>query len=152
MTVLKAHEVLNIESPASDDVEDENFMGKVFACINAITETGEELDLDEQWLSKAIFIIIKAISFYPDCTPLCNEASKLTKFGPKIQYDFLFTVIEKKKRIKKKWPKRIDDDRLPLIQKHYNFNRLRAHEAMHILTEKQVNSIVKKMNKLGGVE
>ncbi len=151
MTKL-AHRVLDVSEPVEEQViVEDNFMQKVFDSIKAITETKEELVLDDEWLNKAIFIITKAVSFYPDCVHLCNEANKLTRFSPRTRYDFLMKTIVKGRRTKRKWPKRIEDDRLPFIQKYYNYNRLRANEVLSVLTKQQINNIISKMNELGGV-
>ena len=148
---LKAHDVLLIDDLIEEERTEDNFMGRVFDHINAITDTKEKLEIDEQWLKKAIWIIIRAISYNPDCVLFCNEANKLPT--ARQQYDFLFNVVHSRKRMKQKWPKKKEDDeRLPLIQKKYNCNRQRGIEIINVLGDEKVNNIVKKMNKIGGVE
>jgi hypothetical protein len=149
---LKAHDVLLIDDPQIEEEQaEDNFMGLVFEHINSITDTKKRLPIDEDWLKKAIWVIIKGISYNPDCVLLCNEANKMPT--ARQQYDFLFNAVHSRKRMKQKWPKRKEDDeRLLLIQKKYNCNRQRGMEIINVLGDKKVNNIVKKMNKIGGVE
>lgn len=72
---------------------------------------------------------------------------------PKLQYDFLFHSVPKKKRFfKREKVNRKDNDVIfAAVQQYYKYSNKRTLEALTILTEDQIDSIVKKQEK-GGVK
>jgi hypothetical protein len=108
-------------------------------------------DLDEKDYSP--FLVNKAISFMPDIALFSNEVNRMGNLDKKLQYDFYFHAIPKKKRYSswlKKEASNIDvDSDLELLSKLYCINNLRAIEYLSILTEDQMVIIRELMNEGG---
>lgn len=95
------------------------------------------------------YIVNKALALYPDTIFHANEMNINHAADNKMQYDYLFNSIRKKKRFEK-WPwkkQKIED--IEFLSSLYNINRQRARVALSILTEDQVNQIKRSVEQGG---
>lgn len=91
---------------------------------------------------------ICGLSYFPDTLLWANQLNFWGDNIPdKIQYDFLMSSIRQRKRYTT-WYKKdnSNDDLIAAIQKTYNYSQQKAREVMNILTEKQKNDILQRMN------
>ncbi len=157
MKKIAADKVLLIDDDENETTEDQekDFMLRVFDYIDSITTTKKYLMVDEKeekFFRSAWVIIHKAISYFPDCLLLVNEANKLYTYSPKMQYDFLMQVIPARKRTRVKWPKNKQPyEIVRMIQEKYSCKRQCAEDIINALTKKQLEQIIEKINNKGGV-
>lgn len=96
------------------------------------------------------FIVNRALSMFPDTIALANEMNLYNGLDNRLQYDFYINIVRRKKRYAK-WPKKINSDDLDLIKEYFDFSTSKAEEALSILTENDITTIRKRLEK-GGVK
>ena len=89
-------------------------------------------------------------SYFSDTIMLANMMNTTYSLSNRMQHDFYFHEVRKRKRWTK-WFKAETSDDLQLIKEYYKYNDQKAREALSILSEEQLNDIRKKLNK-GGVD
>ena len=119
--------------------------------LNAINHTKERLldSDDEDWEKKyPPFIVNKCVYPFQDTIMLVNEINKLPHLDKKLQFDFLLNSIRSRKRFTP-WLKanRIED--LEFIKEYYGYSNEKAKQALDILSDVQIASIKKKLDKGG---
>lgn len=117
---------------------------------------GKKIELDgdySQWRVNSI------VAGYDGCAPIVNEMNIRYNVTDQMHYDYLFGSVRKMKRYGKK---KTDQDKrqeqeekkkealITLISCYYKYNKLRAKEALKILTAEQIEYIKQKQEK-GGV-
>jgi len=110
-----------------------------FDFLNAINDNKKDLFQDPQ-ASKdyAPFMINRGLSFFPDTVLYANQMNMRAQTPTQWQFEFLKNSISKKKRFSK-WHKRdATTEQLKLVMKHYKYSEKRAHEALNILSQKQL--------------
>lgn len=105
-------------------------------------------DEDEFETAYVPWIVNKALSNFYDTVLYANEINTMAALDKRMQHDYLFHSISKKKRWSK-WPKKNKDDVLELIQEKYHVNINRAKEIAQTLTEEQLGILKNKNNKGG---
>lgn len=126
-------------------------MSGPFEYVNSISLTKKylmETDLDEK--EYVPFIVNRAISNFPDTIFYANEANKLANVDKKLQYDYLYHSIPKKKRYSK-WNKKKTDDDLALVAEFYKYSTEKAKAVLPLLTDDQLDTIRKTLEQ-GGVQ
>ncbi|OUU18152.1 MAG: hypothetical protein CBB97_21370 [Candidatus Endolissoclinum sp. TMED37] len=120
-----------------------------FDFANSINYTKELLIVDD-WSEKQYnsFIVNKALSYGPDTVVAANEMNSRPHLNSKMQYDFLLSVIRKKKRFNK-WLKPEREAKLDIIKEYYGYNNVRAQEALRILSDEDISSISRRLNRGG---
>jgi len=117
---------------------------------------GKKIDIDtdySQWRINSI------VAGYDGCAGIVNEMNIHYNVTDQMHYDYLFGSIRKMRRMGKK--KTEDEKRkeqeakryealLTLVSAYYKYNKLRAKEALKILTAEQIEYIKQKQEK-GGV-
>ena len=119
--------------------------------LNAINHTKERLldSDDEDWEKKyPPFIVNKCVYPFQDTIMLVNEINQLPHLDKKLQFDFLLNSIRSRKRFTP-WLKanRIED--LEFIKEYYGYSNEKAKQALDILSDVQIASIKKKLDKGG---
>ena len=94
------------------------------------------------------YMVNKTLSFGIDTIFYANDINQLYFLDKKLQYDYLFNSIREAKRYNK-WIKPTIDDRLNIIAAHYNYSLQKAKSALKVLTEEQINGIIKNQEKGG---
>ena len=88
------------------------------------------------------FIVNKAFSYFPDTLLQANNMNMRPGLDPRMQYHYLKSSIRKKKRFSK-WNRKTDSPAIEAIKKHYNYSNSKAEEIIDLLTEDQIESIIK---------
>ena len=89
-------------------------------------------------------------SYFSDTIMLANMMNTTYSLSNRMQHDFYFHEVRKRKRWTK-WFKAETSDDLQLIKEYYKYTDQKAREALSILSEEQLNDIRKKLNK-GGID
>ena len=95
------------------------------------------------------FVINKALSFHYDCILYANQMNMYSNIDKKLQYDYYINSLRSYKRPFQKWlkPEKIED--LEYIKEYYACSNEKAKEILSILSEDQLNIIIKKLDKGG---
>jgi hypothetical protein len=94
------------------------------------------------------FLVNRGLSFTPDTILAANEMNAVPFLDKRLQYDYLYSTVRKKKRYSK-WIKAEQDEVEDLIVEYYGVSRRRASEYASLLTDKDVAEIKAKTNKGG---
>ena len=120
--------------------------------LNAINHTKEKLldSDDEDWEKKyPPFVVNKCVYPFQDTIMLVNEINQLPHLDKKLQFDFLLNSVRSRKRFTP-WLKANKLDNLEDVKEYYGYSNEKAKQALDILTDEQIATIKKKLNK-GGV-
>lgn len=122
-----------------------------FEFVKSINEkTGNILEQNPD-LEKAYtpFLVNRGLSFTPDTILSANEMNAAPFLDKRMQYDYLYSTVRKKKRYAK-WIKAEQDDLEDLVVEHFQVSRRRAAEYLVLLTERDLQEIKERNNK-GGI-
>jgi len=112
-----------------------------FDYIKSINETKINLISDDQTEKDyAPWIVNKGLSYFPDTIFYANEMNIRHGVDKKMQYDYLFYSIKKKKRFSK-WHKKEELKNIALIKEYYDYNESNAKEALKLLSKDQIEYI-----------
>ena len=89
-----------------------------------------------------------SLSYFPDTILYANEMNMNAHLDNKLQYDYLFNSVRKKKRFFRR-DKNQENDVFLLVQSHYKYNNERTREVLKILTDEQIVAIREKEEKGG---
>jgi hypothetical protein len=124
-----------------------------FDFVNSINDkTGNLIDRDFDKEKQYIpFVINRAFSQFPDTVMAANSMNTFPHLDKKLQYDFLYNSIKKRKRFSR-WPKAEWDEEIGgMICEYYNVSKYRAREYMALMTEEDIEYLKRKTWK-GGVK
>lgn len=89
------------------------------------------------------FMVNRALSFSPDTILYANAMNTNWLVDGKLQYDYLYASVRRRKRYDK-WIKANEDDALlPLVMEAYGVGRRRAFEYLALLTDEQREALRK---------
>ncbi len=126
-------------------------MSGPFDYINSVSHTKEYLIENEADEKEYIpFIVNRGISNFQDTIFYANEINMYPNLDKKLQYDYLYNSLPKKKRFSK-WNKKKSSDDLALVQEYYKYSIEKARSVMPLLTEDQLE-IIRKTLEQGGVQ
>tara|TARA_B100000941_G_scaffold76098_1_gene51862 strand:+ start:920 stop:1300 length:381 start_codon:yes stop_codon:yes gene_type:complete len=94
------------------------------------------------------FMVNRGLSYFYDTALLANEMNQRAHVDSKMQYDFLRTVIRKKKRFSK-WGKAEKLKDVDAIKQYYGYSREKAFQVLSLLTPDQLKHIHLKLSKGG---
>ena len=83
-----------------------------------------------------------------DTVLLCNEMNARPNLPPEAQYDFLYHSIRKGNRWGK-WHKPQEHPHLELVMNHFKYNKQKALQALTVLTQSDIKSIIESGDKGG---
>lgn len=89
-----------------------------------------------------------SLSYSLDTSLLANEMNRYPNLPPECQYDFLYGTVRKGKRYNK-WYKYHDHPFLELVMNHYQCSKQKALEALTVLTQSDIKSIIQSGDKGG---
>jgi hypothetical protein len=92
------------------------------------------------------FIVNKALSRYLDMILYANEMNINPNLDKRMQYDYLFHSIRKRKRAFIPWDKKDDNPTLKTIMDYFNCSIQKAKDTINILTKEQINEIMEIMS------
>jgi hypothetical protein len=119
--------------------------------FKSLTEKHEHL-LDtnpenEKIYAGQAYVINKTLSLEPHTLVYSNIINTYYNLDPRLQYDFYFYGI-KRKRIFNPWPKKdAASNNLEIIKEYYNYNDRKAKEVMKILSNDQIKELKRKLYK-----
>lgn len=109
----------------------------IFTYIKA-DNSGEASDLDSVDRKYPPFMVNRGLSYFVDTVMLANEMNQRFELTKKMQYDFLYHGVRKKRRFSK-WAKKAKDSKdIELIKEAYCYNRERAEEVYDLIDIKQL--------------
>ena len=88
------------------------------------------------------FLVNRALSFSQDTALYANAINQYPNTDKKLQYDYLFGSVRKRKRYDK-WMKREDDELIPLISKVYQVSPRKAAEYLTMLPKQALEELRK---------
>ena len=105
-----------------------------FDFAKQLSSSKEKMDEETFESNKSLyipFLINRSLSYHLDCIFASNELNLIPHLDPKLQYDFYFNIIRKKKRYSK-WCKRKYIDELKEISQKYKCNFRKAKDILQI--------------------
>ena len=109
-----------------------------FDFVKSINEKTENLiqvqpDAERDYVP---FMVNRSLSFSPDTILYANMMNEKWMLDKKMQYDFLYGSVRRRRRFDK-WMKREEDDMTPLVMEIYQVNQRRAIEYLSLMNEDQ---------------
>jgi len=133
----------------AEDYEEKKKAISPFDFVNTINYSKDNLIVDD-WSEKQYnsYIVNKSLSYGPDTVIACNEMNSRPHLAGKMQYDFLLNIVRPKKRYNK-WlkPEKIED--LEVVKEYFGYNNVKAQEAMRLLSQDNIETIRKRLNRGG---
>ena len=128
-------------------------MSNPFDYLNSINVTKENMmrgtendELAESGYNS--FMVNRGLSYFYDTVHLANEMNRYHDLDAKLQYEFLFNAVRKKKRFSK-WFKPEQDADIAAVKEYYNYNDEKSIQALSILSESELKIIKTKLEKGG---
>lgn len=101
-------------------------------------EKGKEEEIERKYPS---FMINRALSQYEDTVLIANEVNRLSAFlDPKLQYDFLYYLVPKKRRFAR-WAKAQRSDTINTLVEVYNISVRKAEEISDLFSEIDIENL-----------
>ena len=101
-------------------------------------ERGKEEEIERKYPS---FMINRALSQYEDTVLIANEVNRMgSSLDPKLQYDFLYHLVPKKRRFSK-WAKAQKSDIINMIVEAYNISVRKAEEISDLFSEDDIENL-----------
>lgn len=101
-------------------------------------ERGKEEEIERKYPS---FMINRALSQYEDTVLIANEVNIMSSsLDPKLQYDFLYHLVPKKRRFSK-WAKAQKSDIINMIVEVYNISARKAEEISDLFSEEDIENL-----------
>jgi hypothetical protein len=124
-----------------------------FDFVKAINDSKQDLirDSENPDLAETFYkpyVINKAFSYYKDTVMYANEINMYPNVDNKLQNDYYLNSIRKGKRYSK-WHKKEDEPKIEAIMEYYNVNYAKAREIGNVLTNEQLDLIIRKLIKGG---
>ena len=95
------------------------------------------------------FVVNRAFSYTQDTLHIANVINQYHQLDARPQYEFLKSAIRPKKRYGSKWAKPETNDTINTIAEHYKCNRRVAEQYLTLMTQQQIDQIIKQ-NEKGG--
>lgn len=122
-----------------------------FDYVKSISFTKENLMVDE-YSAKGYkpYVINMALSYYPDTVLFANEMNAYSSMPKFAQYSYLINIIRPRKRYSKWVKKQKDDDAIEAVKLYYGYSERKAREAVALLSDDQITTIKRRIDK-GGI-
>ena len=120
-----------------------------FDYLNSINYTKEDIMVDDISEKKYnAFMVNRGLSYFYDTVIIANEMNQKPCVDNKLQYDFLRSIVRKKKRFSA-WAKVEKIDRAEDVMEYYGYSREKALQVLPLLRGEQLDYIRKKIAKGG---
>jgi len=96
------------------------------------------------------FLLNRTLSYHPDVLDFANKMNVRPDLGDKLHYDYMHYSIDKKRRSKKFWAKSKKIEHLEMVKEYFNYSNQKALSALSVLSDSDIETIAKQMNR-GGV-
>ena len=114
-----------------------------FALISSISNT--KLDILENEKDYNAFMVNRGLSYFPDTVIYANEMNKFHHLDSRLQYQFLINIIRKRNRFSK-WNKSDESEDINAIKEYYGYSNEKARDVLPLLSNKNLNTIKRKIN------
>jgi hypothetical protein len=122
-----------------------------FDYVNEILQGKKQLIIDDASEKAYVpFLTNRSLSYHLDCIMYANEMNRRHIIDSKLQNDFLLNTVRSKKRPFAKWAKTVQNDDLECIQKLYGLSKIKAREAVRLLSDEQIQKL-KEQTDTGGL-
>ena len=115
-----------------------------FDYVKSINKKGYKHDLS----GYNPFLTNRAMASYIDTIMFAEEMNQHHQLPPQLQYDFYYYGVRKASRFDPV-PKQQDPEHLSVVMDFYSYSRQKALEALQILTEDQIYTMILSMDKGG---
>jgi len=120
----------------------------VFDFLKDLSEQKKDILVEENESQYSPYIVNRFLSMNQTTIMYANEMN-LRHFLPKrLQYDYYFHSIKKERRFFK-YVKEDEQDNIDLIKEYFGYSKLRAKEALSILSQDDIEYMKSKLNKGG---
>lgn len=120
----------------------------LFDYIKSINNKNK-LDEDEADFKEYVpYLVTQNFSYFPDTIFLANEINRYGRASAKQHYDFMFNAVPKRNRFAK-WHKQEKQEYVELVKEYYKVGNNKAKEIVRTLSEVDLESIKKKLDKGG---
>ena len=120
-----------------------------FDYLNSINDTKKDIMIDDLGEKDYnAFMVNRGLSYYNDTVIYANEMNKHAHADSRMQYDFLRTIIRKRKRFSK-WNKADKSADIEIIKEYYGYSNEKAKVALQILSNDQIKTIKDSLSKGG---
>ncbi len=118
-----------------------------FDYVKAINDNFHDVDNFDKYVP---YIVNKALSMHADCIMPVNYLNLNSHIDKELQYRYLANSVRRKKRYSK-WIKNVIDEDIKLLAEAYNVNYEVAKEYKKLLSDDDIETIRKRLEK-GGKE
>ena len=88
------------------------------------------------------FLTNRAFAMHMDTILIAEEMNQASDLDPMLQFDFYYYAVRKGRRFG--FPKKVETDaNLELVMEHYKYSKEKAAAALRLLTEEQLQAILK---------
>lgn len=120
-----------------------------FDYLNAINQTKAQLIVDdESEKDYNAFMVNRGLSWFQDTVLYANIMNQYHHLDKKLQNDFFINSIRKRKRFSK-WEKPSMNKDMEVVKEYYGYSNEKAKQVYSLLTNEQIESIKKKVDKGG---
>lgn len=93
------------------------------------------------------FVVNRALSYNPEDIYYVNLINQCPDLPGKVKYLFLLNTLKRGRRPFNKWGKPVKHDGLEAVKQYYSCSSRKALEVINLLTEEELDHIIKKMKK-----
>jgi len=97
------------------------------------------------------FLVNRALSYHVDCVLYANQMNLCPQVDKRLQYQYLLNTIRPMKRKFQPWQKAKALKDLDSVKMYFGYSDQKAKEAMRILSQEQIDEIVRSTN-TGGMK
>lgn len=115
--------------------------------IPSILVTKKDVLVDEK--DYVPFIVNKAVGAHYDCVLYANQMNMSPHLDKRLQYDYLRHSTRGYKRPFQPWIKRETPEAISALVEFYKYSHEKAREALKLLSDDQLSSIIKRIEKGG---
>ena len=120
-----------------------------FDYLNAINFTKEDImEFPEDEKAYTPFMVNRGLSYFQDTVILANEMNINNHISSRMQFDFLRSIVRKRKRFSK-WLKASYPADLEVVKEYYGYSNDKASQALRMLTSDQVAELKNRLYKGG---
>lgn len=120
-----------------------------FDYLTSINQTKENImELPEEEKAYSSYMVNRGLSYFKDTVMLANEMNIHHHIDSRLQYDFLLSLVRKRKRFSK-WFKPEYPKDIEAVKEYFGYSNDKAVAALRVLTPDQVKQVKEKVRKGG---
>ena len=120
-----------------------------FDYLNSINSSKEDIMIDDI-TEKAYnsFMVNRGLSYFKDTVLYANEMNRYHQTDSRLQYDFLKSIVRKKKRFSR-WTKASKVENIQFVKEYYGYSTQKALAVLELLSDDQLAALKEKCFKGG---